>query len=72
MSTLDNTIKEIRRAMMDSPDKEYFELSKTTLNYLLTYLQKYRTIEEEMKKRVGKGEKPTPNNVIAIIQGLED
>ncbi len=52
MSTLDNTMKEIRKEMMNNPNQEYFELSKNTLNYLLNNLQRYRTIEEEMKKRM--------------------
>lgn len=50
MSTLDNTIKEIRKAMMSNSEKEYFELSRTALNYLINSLQKYRTIEVRMTK----------------------
>ena len=67
MTTLDTTMKEIRKLMMEHSGREYFELSRTTLSYLLNNLQRYRIIEEEMKKKVGRGEKPTPQSVINMI-----
>lgn len=51
METVDATIKEIRKQMMATPESEYFELSRTTINYLLNNIQRYRAIETEMRKR---------------------
>ena len=72
MNTLDKTILEIRKAMMSNPTAQEFTLNKVTINYLLTNLQRYITIEETMKKRVASGEKSSPEDVMGIIKGLED
>ena len=64
-------MKEIRKQMMENSGQDSFNLSRTTLNYLLTSLQRYRNIEEEMKKRVGGGEKPTPESVISMINDID-
>ena len=53
LNMLDTMIQEIKRAIDEKPNQEYFELSRTTLKYLLENIDRYREIEKTMRARFG-------------------